>query len=312
MKALVFAITFLFTSSNLSAQIWVEDNAVWHYDFWNIAAQGGFYKVSHSGDSVLAGKSCKRFNIDRHSFSIYTGSPVSNDTIIDNGNALFGKEHTYQSNDSVYRWDGSQFQLLFDFGAQVGDSWVISIDPSPFEASCTDSSIVEVMDTGLENINGIDYRYITLQSSMEAAWSLNGTFNERFGGSYVFPRPGDNPCALLIAELDIISFKCFEDDSMSLYNPSGEDCEYLLTHLGGAESEIDQFIIAPNPTSKTVEISGGTVSMIEVYKLNGEQVFSMTNIDNTVVIDLESFEAGVYILRLTTNDGVVTKRIIKE
>src|SRR5690606_42120340 len=42
--------------------------------------------------------------------------------------------------------------------------------------------------TGIENINGTNYRYLDLLSTDTSSWTLNGRFNERFGGTgYIFP-----------------------------------------------------------------------------------------------------------------------------
>ena len=225
MRIITTCIFFLCITSSFS-QTWVKNNATWHYDYWNLS-QGGYYKISHVGDTLITGHNCKRFDIERHQFFIYTNQPQQNDTIIYTGGHQMGSKFTYQSNDSVYHWDQNEFQLLFNFGAQIGDSWIVSTQPGNFE--CDDTSIVEVIGVGIENINGTNYRYLDLLSTDTSSWTLNGHFNERFGATgYVFPL--EQECNGVV-EWDILTFKCFEDDTFTLYNPSGEDCEYLLTHL---------------------------------------------------------------------------------
>jgi len=205
------------------SQTWVSNNAVWHYDYWNLG-ENGFYTIKHVNDSVIAGQTCKQFNVEKHRFTSFTNFPGVGDTTIYSGPSLLSTKFTYQSNDSVFIWDQTDFKLLFDFGAQVGDTWVISTQASNFQ--CNDTARVEVIGVGTETINGNSYRYIELETSDSSGWILSGRYNERFAGN-IFPFPKQEVCNG-IAEWDILTFKCFEDDDFSLYNPSGEDCEYDL------------------------------------------------------------------------------------
>ena len=237
---------FLLSITCLFAQTWVENNATWHYDYWNLS-QGGFYKISHVGDTVITGQTCKRFDIEKHQFFIYIGGSQGSDTIIYAGVYPMGSKYTYQSNDSVFHWDQNDFQLLYNFGAQIGDSWIVSTQPGSFD--CNDTSIVEVIGTGVENINGINYRYLDLLSSDTSTWTLNGRFNERFGATgYIFP--WEQEC-IGVVEWDLLTFKCFEDDSLTLYNPSGEDCEYLLTYLS-----LNELTLSPKKLVKIIDQMG--------------------------------------------------------
>jgi Secretion system C-terminal sorting domain len=287
----------------LSAQVWVENNAVWHYDYWNMG-QGGFYKVTHVGDTLLAGHISKRFNMEKHQFHIYTGNPFANDTIIYAGVQQFNPKYTYQSNDSVYYWDQDQYRLLFNFGAQIGDSWLVSSHPGNF--GCSDTSIVEVVNTGIENINGTDYRFIDLQSSDTSTWTLNGHFNERFGGySYTFT--AEHECNGVV-EWDILTFKCFEDDSFSLYNPSGEDCEYYLTHLDVSELETIDLVLYPNPTSGTVTIEGGLINKVEIVGLDGRVIETVIEVNGLNAFSTANLEPGSYIVQLYSQNGQITSQ----
>ena len=88
-------------------------------------------------------------------------------------------------------------------------------------------------------INSVNYRTITLATPDSSSLRLNGIFVERFGfmdSNQPFqPFPQTNYCDGAIYEWNIVTFKCFQDDAFSLYNPSNEDCEYYLTHLSSEE-----------------------------------------------------------------------------
>lgn len=303
MKLLLLFASFITISAN--AQVWVEDNAVWHYDFWNIAAGVGFYTVERNGDSLISSQLCERYDVTSTRFWYYTQPPGSgqSDTVIYDGEYFFESQFTYTSNDSVYRWDGNAFQLLFDFNAQVGDQWVITTQPNPWEQTCNDTTWVEVTATGVENIQGDNYRTITVSTPIDAAWTLSGTYNERFGGSYFFPRPGDYACQLFVAETDIISFKCFEDDSMNLYNPSGEDCEYYLTHLNLDKLTLPDVQLYPNPTNGILNIEGVLAMKVEVYSTEGKQVEELSFENPVNKFSVQGLNPGIYFVNLINTEG---------
>lgn len=233
-------LTLLFVTSTFAtfSQTWVSDNAVLHYDYWNVG-ESGFYKIQHTSDSVIIGKTCKQFDIEKHKFTYFANFPNVGDTTIYSGPLAMGTRFTYQSNDSVFHWDQTEFKLLFDFGAQVGDTWVISTQTSNF--GCGDSSQVEVIGIGTEVINGTTYRYLDLASTSTSEWRLQGRYNERFARS-IFPFARQHDCEG-VTEWDQLTFKCFKDDDFALFNPSGEDCEYKLNSLS---------IEKLNPTPKTL------------------------------------------------------------
>ena len=71
--------------------------------------------------------------------------------------------------------------------------------------------------------------------------------------------------------------------------------------------------VYPNPTTGIVELdlSQSTTHQLSLYSWSGERVISQ-NISANTSIDMSLLPAGVYILRLSGNQGKsVTKRIIK-
>lgn len=70
-----------------------------------------------------------------------------------------------------------------------------------------------------------------------------------------------------------------------------------------------QFSVAPNPTTDAVSVSAPVaVSGLKVYSLTGVEVAS----SSTTSVSLSGASAGVYILEISTANGSVFKRVIKE
>lgn len=71
----------------------------------------------------------------------------------------------------------------------------------------------------------------------------------------------------------------------------------------------------PNPTSDIVNLSiDGAVSNAEVtlFSAIGQTVLSKTISSQETTLDISDINTGIYVLRITTDNGVATKRIIKQ
>ena len=73
------------------------------------------------------------------------------------------------------------------------------------------------------------------------------------------------------------------------------------------ENETDGFAVYPNPTDGEVIIDGMNIIKIEVYNITGQFIKDFKNNN----IDISDQNAGMYILKVITPSGVVTKQIIK-
>ena len=288
------------------AQVWIDSGATWHYDY-DANWWGGFYKLVYSQDSLINGQLCQLIETVVHTFGI--SAPPPDDQIVYFGNDTLDPNFTYVSGDTVFYLDNNEFFPLFSFGALIGDSWVISTTPMS-GSMCNDTSRVEVIDTGHIVLNSSSYRYIVLQPTPNSPRVLSGIFVERFGdfgGSYgyhyLFPL-GYNCDSMIIVEYSTFKFKCFEDNSFSLYNPSGEDCEYLLTHLDFEENVNSTFSVYPNPSSGniTIETSINESYQIDIYNLLGEMVSSFKVAGEINTIDVSDLSNGIYSVRLHSSE----------
>ena len=71
--------------------------------------------------------------------------------------------------------------------------------------------------------------------------------------------------------------------------------------------------VYPNPTTGLIQIENGEWRMenVEVYDAYGKLLNTMNVNDHTVNIDLSGYAKGTYFVRVTTERGVVTKRVVK-
>lgn len=89
----------------------------------------------------------------------------------------------------------------------------------------------------------------------------------------------------------------------------------FVTLPNGVNSYVlDNTAVYPNPTTGLVTIQNTNVSIqrIEVYDVYGKLLNSVEVNDNTITLDVTNFASGVYFTRIMTENGMVTKRIVKK
>ncbi len=91
--------------------------------------------------------------------------------------------------------------------------------------------------------------------------------------------------------------------------------------LGAPSASVDdhlsqQFAMYPNPTTGIVNITNNEnvlVSQVNVTDLNG-RVVKTVKFDNVseAQVDISGLSAGMYIMNITTNQGIATKKVVKK
>ena len=87
--------------------------------------------------------------------------------------------------------------------------------------------------------------------------------------------------------------------------------------VGIVNQEINHIRISPNPTTGKLNVQSSRfkVQSVEIYDVLGRKVYDDSHSYGLTVLrscDLTPFPAGVYFIKITTEEGIVTKRIIKQ
>jgi len=85
--------------------------------------------------------------------------------------------------------------------------------------------------------------------------------------------------------------------------------EEWMNNLSIEEQELSEIVVHPNPVSDRVFIQNMNQGEAVFYNTLGEKVLE-TTIEGNNVIDLSTLSSGFYVLRLSQNNAVVTKKII--
>ena len=68
--------------------------------------------------------------------------------------------------------------------------------------------------------------------------------------------------------------------------------------------------VYPNPTHGTLRIEAENIEAISIYNLLGEKLFETSANGNSYEYDFSSRKAGIYFVRIQTDKGITTKRVV--
>lgn len=68
--------------------------------------------------------------------------------------------------------------------------------------------------------------------------------------------------------------------------------------------------VYPNPTNGTLCIEAESIETISIYNMLGEKLYEAVANGNRFEYDFSPYEPGVYIVRIQTDKGTATKRVV--
>ena len=207
MKKLGFILAFcLSLSITLKAQqnTFAPQGAEWYFDKFDPWGQLPQYvKFSVEGDSIIQGHQCS----------------VISTQFIDTGHGDI--ELVYEENNKVYWFNptNNNFTILYDFDAEVGDSWYCEVD------SC--SHLVTVASVDSVTWNGRTYRTQWVDSYEGDIMVFAGRIIEGIGyekGLFPFVWACHDQYVFDHGELDYL--RCYVEEGEILYHEGDYDCDY--------------------------------------------------------------------------------------
>jgi hypothetical protein len=89
---------------------------------------------------------------------------------------------------------------------------------------------------------------------------------------------------------------------------------FKRTVLGGTENQLQNISIVPNPTAGSVTIVSPktVINSVEVFDIRGRKLMDVDFSNNRNTIDLSGLQSATYFVRINTEEGTLTKRVLKQ
>jgi hypothetical protein len=287
MKHLLYISILLFSINSFGQSIALPDsNAVW--SVYN-------EKYFIDGDSTFN-------SVDYKKYYLTTDSLMTNPSFfaIAREDTLTREVYAIASGDTLEH-------LLYDFSLNVNDtttvyplSFLPYSGPIKVQVEAVDSVLIGTVYHKRQKVVGFDQDTGMDEYWIEGIGSTMGLFNSGVTGYVIF----DIYYPVLL---------CFEKDDILLYDsPFYSNC-YEDYPTGINDIEFQKTIdIFPNPVTNSVSIKSETeISGYQIVSASGQIISTQRVKTSSISVDMTNFDDGVYIFQLTTENGVVSKKIIK-
>ncbi len=296
-------------------QNWAPVGATWYYGF-SVWTNAGYYKIENVGDTTILTNQVHAFQCNKLQKTHYNKNLVTQtiDTVV------IGTEYTYSDNDKVYIYKHHQFYTLYDFSAQIGDTWIVP-EISRYDG-CDSIGTIRVDSIGTMTINTENLRYIcvSLLDTMQK-WGWKAKIVEKVGPiksyssypyAYLFPQKFDY-CGMILDEyIEGGNFRCYSDNSSFSYSPELAPACDFITSVNTLDEISAKITIFPNPSNGSFKVYFDNLSIKDVIisDLIGKTIQQYHSIKQSNV-EINNLSTGTYIITLIDNDNnVINKKII--
>jgi hypothetical protein len=288
---LIFLLTFGLAKSNAQSQNVFPsygDSATWHVldcYAWNDCQT---YVKTFEGEIDLCG----------HSYSVATF--LTGDTGYFRSDSLRTYvRRTQNCADKEY--------LLYDFSMEIGDTVYVGF--KLWDLSSDDSLGLKLQNIDTITQFGVSRRRFNMRSGPNV-WNLSMAWIEGIGSDI-------NPfypflCLEQYCESDHFTL-CFDSAGTQLYqHPDYDTCSYTYTGIDEIEPTLD-ITISPNPFTHSFQInSDARIRDVEVYSILGEMIGRFEGKEDAMVVELpQHLSAGMYVVHIRTNQGILSKKVFK-
>jgi hypothetical protein len=263
--------------------------AKWYYSELNFALKTIPHIIESVGKEDYQGKWCSKL-------------VSSSNDIVPN------PAYVYTENDTVYYFSpiSGQFEMLYDFTAEVGDSWVVGgLEAFDLDGNLVASDTVTVDSISLLSVNGQDLKVRHISHSFWFDWG--GLIIEKVGNDKLFmPKRG-------IVEAKVWGLRCFDSPEFD-FQLVPYPCDTVFNFSGSSVSEQDaslRLLASPNPATTHTYLSWehlieGSTCKLSLFdglgRLVREQALTMLG-GQPLRVELSSLPPGAYAYRVVTDAG---------
>ena len=212
-------------------------------------------------------------------------------------------EYVFELNGKLYWWNKRthSFTVLYDYEAEVGDSWNIMVGIEPPLTMTVDA--VDYIE-----YEGRTYRVMHV-SDPDNLFSGDIICGIGHQTSFFPERLMDNGDGMRVEGL-----RCYWVEDELVYNPNGEDCDAIYSDLHGIEegdpsTGSGTFTIYPNPTNDLLNVrlpQCDSPTGYSITNLMGQTIMTGQITGETQRIDVSALPKGMYFITV----GEVTRKFV--
>jgi len=268
-----------------------EGDPEWYYEILNDDGSITYQHLDYAGDTTVNNKDVKII--------------IRTNTLYDKGeHTETTREYIYeestQRGNKVYWWNNAlqEFTVLYDFGAQEGDSWVVKVG--------TESITMHVDAVSLYEYEGILYKMLQVSDDQDL---FSGTIVCGIGHLTSF-----FPERLMTQgkKYRVEGIRCYWREGELVFKYGDKDCDevYEEWHFGIEEDGPSTgLMVYPNPTNGVLFVRTHAVRPNEEYRITnimGQTLLQGRITDETQQIDVTGLAEGMYFVSV----GDVTQKFV--
>ncbi len=284
-------------------------NGRWDIDCLILWFEYGYRTINVTGDTIKNGISCRIVEGD-------LGPHSAN---------LFGDNYIYEDGGEVYAYYDqiNQFQKIFDFDAEVGESWQIIVHETATNAVfdsfeiTIDSTFVEILDGDTTNSYLYTLQFLPSEGSQcpglmdDLAFEYDLKANSKLGaGHYLFPVP-TTICVADIYQMEWDGrLRCYSDNDINYSDLTSNIPNCTYQNISIEEIEDERLELVWNNTSNIVSmvnVNGtNTIGDFIVYDMNGKVVLKQ---NNSIQLKVSHLQSSLYIVEFKYAQGIQRLKI---
>ncbi|MES2679663.1 MAG: T9SS type A sorting domain-containing protein [Bacteroidota bacterium] len=298
-----------------SQVVYCPSGAVWHYLFSpKVSGLQSNEEIRYVRDSILDGETVKVIKHTR--FYVWENWVQTSNIILtvlkQTGDTIFMKNHGTQGN----------WQILYNFAALPGQSWrnsICEIDPFwgvPQNVANSYTVVVDSVKSVVVNnflLKTLFVRYIS-NYNFPPLVEHSAQITERFGCNlfmFFYHPPGHSETHTQIDQFT--NFLCYEDDTLGLKQFTNYACNSNVGIVKNPEF-ITGIKIYPNPVTDKLSVDFTTwteTSKGILVNCLGQIIYSFDKLNSQQEIEMKPLRTGIYYLKIQTDSGQNSFKIVK-
>ncbi|RYY85850.1 MAG: T9SS type A sorting domain-containing protein [Chitinophagaceae bacterium] len=323
MKKFILFQLLLFVVLACTAQVadnapWCPPGATWIYRKSGMSPTS-YYRYNYDSDTLIAGHIARKMKV---TVILFIGPPGYPPAV-----SAGTPEYYYNSNDSLYWWNGGQFQFLYNFAALAGDRWV---ERNSRYTSCSAPGFplqdtLRVRTVTPDTLGGRIYTRLDVRS--DSQYFHTGPVLRNIG-SVMAPYPVMNQGKCFLMQHPDGAYDPYEFDQLVCYYDnlrgfvpvynmsfSGANCNSLSNYIlaAAAAPSFDAFgwRAGPNPVRNELRVTGaGSGAQYRLCSNDGRLLRAGRLGAGT--IHTTGLAPGIYLLELQEKEHRAVLKVVKQ